>query len=93
MIQRGISRLYYCTTKVDWRIQTKQRLVPSKTYIEDCLATVNGWVPKTRWEVSDFYIIVVEDNKEFRSPSQVSKVGKEGKVEVDPIKHTTTSEP
>ena len=93
MIQRGISRMYYCTTKVDWRMQTKQRLVPSKDYIEGCLASVQGWVPKTRWEVSDMYSIIVEDNKEWREPTKGTVVNPEtGQITVDPVKHTTTSE-
>lgn len=94
MIQRGISRLHYCTSKVDWRMQTKQRLVPSKHYIEGCLASVQGWIPKTRWEVSDMYSIIVEDNKEWREPSKGTVMDPvTGQITVDPVKHTTTSEP
>ena len=93
MIQRGISRLHYGTSKVDWRMQTKQRLVPSKHYIEGCLDSVQGWIPKTRWEVSDMYSIIVEDNKEWREPSKGTVIDPvTGQITVDPVKHTTTSE-
>ena len=74
-------------------MQTKQRLVPSKDYIEGCLASVQGWVPKTRWEVSDMYSIIVEDNKEWREPSKGTVIDPvTGQITVDPVKHTTTSE-
>jgi hypothetical protein len=97
MLQRGLERLYYGTSKSDWRQQQRERLIPSLHYIEKGLESVKGWRPEPPFEVSKQFALVVHDNLEWHLLFKHQHHTKDSKASDElntskPFVHTTTSE-
>ena len=97
MLQRGLERLYYGTSKSDWRQQQRERIIPSLQYIEKGLQSVKGWKPEPPFEVSKRFALVVHDNLEWYLHHKHQHHTKDSKASDElntskPFVHTTTSE-
>jgi hypothetical protein len=97
ILQRGLERLYYGTSKSDWRQQQRERLIPSLQYIEAGLESVKGWKPQPPFEISKQFALVVHDNLEWYLQHKHQLHTKDSKASDElntskPFVHTTTSE-
>ena len=97
MLQRGLERLYYGTSKSDWRQQQRERSIPCLQYIEKGLESVKGWKPEPPFEVSKQFALVVHDNLEWYLEHKHQHHTKDSKASDElntskPFVHTTTSE-
>jgi len=97
MLQRGLERLYYGTSKSDWRQQQRERIIPSLQYIEEGLQSVKGWKPEPPFEVSKQFALVIHDNLEWYLHHKHQHHTKDSKASDElntskPFVHTTTSE-